>query len=145
MLFKIFGEPWQAMDMLQRQMNQLFDDFLPVPERTTPFPLVNMWGSDNEVMIVAEIPGIDPAALEINVVEATITIQGNRKIVPAAEEKDVVYHRQERPKGEFKRMLKLPFRVDADKVEAKYEKGIIHIKLPRAEKDKPRQIKVQGS
>jgi len=146
MVFReFFTEPWQGLDMLQQEMNRLFGEFFPTPERTARFPLVNMWGTENEVVITAELSGINANELELNVVADTLTIQGKRIPPPEGEAKDVVYHRKERVMGDFKRTLKLPFRIEAEKVEAKYEKGVLEIKLPRAEQDKPRQIKVQGS
>lgn len=110
--------------------------------RRVNFPLLNMWGKEDELVVSAELPGVNPNDLEINVRENLLAIQGKREDVVSGE--NIQYHRQERPQGQFNRTLKLPFVVDPEKVEAKYEKGILSIKLPRAEKDKPRKIQVQA-
>lgn len=144
MLFKeFFGEPWYPMDKLYREMSRMFENFGASTEAGVSFPLVNMWSTENEALVCAELPGVNPQEVDINIHEDILTIQGQRKVAQEKEEK-ILYHRQERDLGNYRRKLRLPFRVEGDKVEAKYEKGILSIKLPRAEKDKPRQIKVQG-
>jgi len=143
MFFRNFEMP---MSMLHDEMNRLFNEYLGEPAEKVHFPLVNIWGTENEVLVCAELPGVNPNDVNIHVMEDTLTIDGQRKGPEVGDGKEkVVYHRQERNLGNFKRTLKLPFRAEPDKVEAKYEKGILEVRLPRAERDKPRQIKVQSA
>ncbi|MBM4315661.1 MAG: Hsp20/alpha crystallin family protein, partial [Deltaproteobacteria bacterium] len=100
------------------------------------------WVGEGDVIVTAELPGMDTGNTDISVVGDTLTISGSRKAEPLKEGES--YHRQERSHGQFKRTLQLPFRVEADKVEAKYEKGILRLTLPRAEADKPRKISVRS-
>jgi len=80
--------------------------------------------------------------LEIYVREGNqLSIQGERQ--PCAPEKGV-WHRQERGFGKFNRAIELPVAVDADKVEARFEHGVLHVKLPKSESAKPRRILVKG-
>jgi HSP20 family protein len=105
------------------------------------FPATNVWVSENSAVVTTEVPGIDPIALEISVVKDSLTLRGSRKAEELKEGE--AYHRQERWNGQFTRTLELPFPVDADKVEARFAKGVLYISLPRAEADKPRKITVK--
>jgi HSP20 family protein len=135
--------PWgtfAALRDLQREMNRLFEGGLPAA-RTARYPLVNLLSDSNEAIITAEIPGVDPADLEISLTKGQLTIRGNLKD-SAPEGEDVVCHRKERSRGPFARTFTLPFEVEEEKISAKYEKGVLAITLPRAEKSKPRTIQV---
>jgi HSP20 family protein len=88
------------------------------------------------------LPGIDPAKLDISIIGDSLTIGGVHESEKAEPERN--YHRQERSFGSFRRSIKLPFQVDADKVEAIYEKGVLQLTLPRAEAEKPRKIAIKS-
>lgn len=135
----LFYEPWHH---LFHEMNRMFEDFpLGKWSEAQQYPPVNIWSTENDAVLMAQVPGVNPNELEINVLQDVITLRGTRK--SAGEEGE--YHRQERASGNFQRSFKLPFKVDANKVEAKYEKGILHVQLPRSEQDKPKQIKVKAN
>lgn len=137
----LFWEPWmEPWPTLFRQINRLWED---MPQNKTNFPPVNIWSTENEAMLQAELPGIDPNAIEINVLQDVVDVRGERK--PVAQGEDMVYRRQERSLGSFQRRFRLPFRIDAENVQARYEKGILQLKLPRSKQDMPKQIKVKGS
>ncbi len=106
------------------------------------FPPLNLWSSENDVLISAEMPGIDAKNLDISVMNDFVTINGSREEEQLGEGE--AYHRQERSHGRFSRSLRLPFRVDSSKVDAKYEKGILNISLPRHEQDKPKRIQIKA-
>ncbi len=134
---------WGEMDRLQREMNRLF-------ERTTgrrarmaaSFPAMNVWASEDQQVLTAEVPGFDPDEIEVKVIGDVLTISGRRE--PEEHPADVHYHRRERGYGSFTRSIELPYQVDAGKVEATFKNGIIEIQLPRAEEDKPRKITVKS-
>jgi len=132
---------WDDVDRLQREMNRLFENFDRAFAPAAHFPAVNLWLNEEGAVVTAELPGVDVKDLEINVVGETLTISGERK--PEVVDKDAVYHRQERGFGKFTRMVELPFGVDANKIQAMLENGILKILLPRAEKDRPRKITVK--
>lgn len=135
--------PWEEMERLQREINRLFE--LPSMRSfaAAGFPLMNLWSNDEGAVITAEVPGIDIKDLEISVLGQTLTLRGERKLDEIDNDK-VSYHRQERSFGKFVRTIELPFAVDADKVEARLDKGVLVIRLPRAEADRPRKIAVKA-
>ena len=111
------------------------------PGLAASYPPLNVGEDDQNYYAEAELPGMPLDALEIFVAEGNqLTIQGERK--PA--DKTGAWHRQERGFGTFCRTLKLPGEVDADKVEAKLEQGVLRVVLPKSEKARPRRIAIKG-
>jgi HSP20 family protein len=138
-----YGDAWGAMDQLQREVNRLFEPFVrSAPRNFESFPLVNVWTSEDNALVTAEIPGIDPDSIEVTVKDNTVTLRGKREIEKLKEGE--TYLRQERGAGAFVRAFTLPFRVDADKVTAEYRLGILQLTLPRRQEDKPRRIAISG-
>lgn len=135
-------DPLEEVERLHRDVHRLFSGFLP-SYAPRVFPPVNVWTGRDDVIVTAEVPGVDPAKLEITVVGDTLTLSGVRE--PAEAKEGQVINRQERETGSFTRTVQLPFRVDPDKVEATYARGILRINLPRLEADKPKQIPVKAS
>jgi HSP20 family protein len=107
------------------------------------YPLLNVWTSPEGLMVEADMPGVAPADVDIDLVGDELTISG--KVNATATAENVVVHRQERPHGEFARKLKLPFRIDSNNVSAAFRNGVLRIKLPRSEEQKPRKIAVQAA
>ena len=140
-----FRSPWQEMERLQREMNHLFSDsFSLAGGRTGPnYPAMNVWTNEESAVITAELPGISPEDIDISVVGDMLTLSGERKL-EELEEGDK-YHRRERGYGKFSRTFQLPFKVEAEKVEAIFERGVLHLSLPRAESDKPKKITVKSA
>jgi HSP20 family protein len=136
--------PWREIDRMQREMNQLMQSFPSfLGSRVAPsFPSINVWLSEEGAVATAELPGVNPEDLDISVVGETLTLTGSRQ--PEELKEGEKYHRRERRFGKFTRTFQLPFTVEADKVEAKFDKGILHIALPRAEAEKPRKISVKA-
>ncbi len=134
---------WREMERLQRDMNQLVGGLGSRVVTPASFPAMNVWTGDDTAVITAEVPGVSADEIDISVVGETLTLSGERK--PEDLEGGVRYHRRERGGGRFSRSIELPFRVDADKVEAAYDKGILRVTLPRAEADKPRKITVRAA
>lgn len=132
-------DPITEVQRLQREMNRLFSGSTEFYAHD--FPLVNVWRGENGAIVTAELPGIDAAKLDISVIGDSLTLSGNRELDPLREGES--FHRQERAYGRFTRTLQLPFQVDTAKVQAKYEKGILQITLPRMEIDKPKKITIK--
>jgi HSP20 family protein len=125
---------------LQREMNRLFSS---VGGQRAPqdYPAVNIWEKDGKAVVTAELPGINPEKMDITVSGEILTVSGTEEKEPFPEGQ--IYVRQERGLGNFKRSIQLPFQVDARAVEAKYDKGILTITLPRIKDDLPKKIKIQ--
>lgn len=132
-------EPWREFRRLQRDMNKLFGTSPGYTARE--YPAMNLWRGDDDVILTAEIPGVEANDLDISVHDNTMILRGSRKTDSLKEGE--TYHRQERDTGSFVRSVQLPFDVDVDKVQAKLAKGILHLTLPRAEIEKPKKIEVK--
>ncbi len=133
-------DPWQELDRIQNEMSRLLrDTFGRVAVRR--YPAINMWANNDQAIVTAELPGFDPDKLEITVLNDELHIKGERKLPEP--EKDVTFHRKEIDVDSFQRTITLPFAVENDKVEAKFDRGVLTIVLPRAEADKPRKIQVK--
>jgi len=131
-------DPLHEMQRLQGEMNRVFSG---LGQHFSPeLPPVNAWVGESDVVVTAELPGVDPSKVDVSVVGDTLTISGARDAEILKEGES--YHRQERNHGRFTRSLQLPFHVEAGRVEAKYDKGILRITLPRAEADKPKKVAV---
>ncbi len=138
-----YGGLWRDMDRLQREMNRLFEPF----SRTAAgaggdFPAVNIWTGEDDVILTAEIPGVDPDTLEVTVKNDTVTLRGSREANGLEEGES--YLRHERGAGRFVRSFALPFPVEGDAVTAQYRMGILQVTLPRREEDKPKKITVNA-
>lgn len=121
---------------LYREMNRLFGDYT----AGASYPPVNVWSDDNEAIVSAELPGVDPKDVNIAVENDLLAIEGERKLETPGEAD--VQVRRERPAGRFIRRLQLPFEIESEKVEARYENGVLNIRLPRREATKPRRIEI---
>ncbi|HEV3438290.1 MAG TPA: Hsp20/alpha crystallin family protein [Gemmata sp.] len=130
---------------LWHEFNQVQDEFTKWFGRTVGNPTdpqLSVWEDENAVYAEVDLPGIDPAKLEITVTEGNqLTVQGER-VPPTIS--GAAWIRQERPFGKFVRIVGLPTLVDAEKVDAKYENGILRLTLPKHEAAKPRKITVTG-
>ena len=145
MMYRRYRMPtmWRDMDRLQREMNRLFADYTPSRLRTAPsYPAMNVWSNEEGLLVTAEVPGVSPQDIEVNVIGETLTLSGARK--PDELKEGARYHRQERGYGKFSRTLQLPFPVSVEKIEANFKSGVLSVRLPRAEEDKPRKIAVKS-
>jgi len=104
-------------------------------------PACDVFEDKDAVKIVAEIPGVKPEDVKISIENQVLTIRGEKK--PVAEETTERVHRYERSYGAFERSFALPNLVDPDKIEAKYDGGILTVTLPKAERARPREISVK--
>lgn len=135
---------WRELDRLHRQMDRLFDGYTRQRAPMAPgFPAVNVWADEESVLISAELPGMDSDDIEINVVDDTLTLSGERSEEQIPEEARV--HRQERGYGQFSRSINMPYRIDIDNVDANFKNGVLQITLPRAEEDRPKKISVSAN
>src|SRR5208283_5767833 len=126
---------WREFEMLNR-------GFSGSDVSSGELPLFNVWLSTDTVTVTTEVPGIEASAIDISVMGKSVTVRGSR------ESEEVkhggAYHRRERWFGSFSKTIEIPFTVDADKVEAKFSKGVLYMSLPRAEADKPKKIAIKS-
>lgn len=104
---------------------------------------VDLWETSEAYHLRADVPGLTPDDIEINATSDTITFSGEVK-AEAAGENDV-WLRRERRYGKFTRSFTLPLQIDANKIDATFENGTLHLVLPKADEVKPKQIKVRAT
>ncbi|ALP53291.1 heat-shock protein Hsp20 [Candidatus Tenderia electrophaga] len=129
---------------LQREMDQLFSAS-PMPSGIRAlgreaYPPINIGSTEEQVDVYLFAAGVDPRSLDISIQQNLLTLAGERKLDT---ETGVNYYRKERFNGAFRRVVTLPEDVDPDKVQAKYQDGVLHVTLQRRESSRPRKIEVQ--
>jgi len=140
-------EPAREMMTLREAMDRLFDDAF-----TRPFnirdgwsmsaPAVDMYQTDNEVVVRASVPGLKADEVQINITGDVLTLKGGVK--QEEERKDRAWHIREHRFGSFERSIALPTAVKTDKAEAVFENGILTITLPKADEVKPKTINIKA-
>jgi HSP20 family protein len=137
-------DPFSSLLSLQQELERFTHNpaFSLGPSGYGAYPPVNVFENPEGTVIIAEVPGLDPAKIEVSGQGRTLTLRGERKreegLNPAG------YHRRERPFGEFSRSIQLPNDLDLSKAAANYEAGVLTLKIPKAEAAKPRQITVNA-
>ncbi|GMV32181.1 MAG: heat-shock protein Hsp20 [Chloroflexi bacterium] len=138
-------EPAREMMTLREAMDRLFDDAftrpLSLPGNAWSVPVVDMYQTDNEVVVKAALPGVKSDEVQINITGELLTLRGEVK--EESETKEKAYHIREQRWGSFERSIALPTQVVADKAKAEFENGILTITLPKAEEVKPRTIAIK--
>ena len=130
---------------LAREMEETFGRFFPAwsEERAYAWmPAVDMVEEKDEIVVKADLPGLDQKDIEVTVHDGTLTIRGERK--EEKEEKKDDYYYAERSSGTFMRSLPLPKGVDADKVKATFKKGVLEVHLPKAKDAKGKAIEIKA-
>lgn len=129
--------PFSNIKLFEDTLNRFFDQ----PASTRPWsPSVDIAENENELTLTADLPGVKMEDLDIKIEEGVLTLSGSRKF--ENEEKKGNYHRIERAYGSFHRAFSLPDTIDADKVQARFDNGVLKVALPKKELAKPRSIKV---
>jgi len=127
-------------------MNRMFDDAgrtwrTDEPAATTTWsPAVDIFETEGEIVVKAELPGMERKDIALNLENNVLTVRGERRFVK--ETKDDNYHRIERSYGTFSRSFSIPATVDEEKIRADYRDGVLKIVLPKKEQAKPKQIRI---
>jgi HSP20 family protein len=139
--------PWRPFRELE-EWERRFDDLLgrplwqlPVEERGW-MPALDVFEKEDKFVVKAELPGIKEDDIHVSVVGDTLSIKGEKKTETEVKEED--YYRSERSYGRFCRSIPLPSNVDADKIEASFEDGVLEVALPKSAKVKPKRIAVSA-
>jgi HSP20 family protein len=139
-------EPFREFNTLQDRMNRLFrESFASDPQEqslaTSSFaPPVDVYEDEHNITLKIEVPGIDEKDIDVRIENNTLTVHGERKF--EKEEKEENFRRVERQYGSFTRSFTLPTTVDAEKISAGYNQGILKVSLAKKAEAKPKQIKV---
>lgn len=139
--------PMRDLDSLQSDMNTLFDRFFDTGNGGTGGGAVRRWvpamdlaETDDSLVLRADLPGMTEDDVEIEIKDGVLAISGERK--SESEEKGEGYHRVERAFGRFTRSLQLPKGVDADKIDAGFDNGVLEVKIPKPEETQPKRISI---
>jgi HSP20 family protein len=140
-------EPFRDLMTTQERLGRLFNDlsrgFLEEDGGTRPWsPAVDIFETDQNLVVKAELPGVDAKDVEIRVEDNTLYLKGERKFEKETKEEN--YHRVERTYGSFARSFSLPNSVDSEKTTAEYKDGILTVTMPKREEAKPKTIKIQA-
>jgi HSP20 family protein len=148
------GAGWSDMTSLQREMNRMFDDFFSgtdlssfrmMEEPLSRFaPSVDVKETSKKIKVTAELPGMDEKDISVSLQDDCLLISGERK--EEKKDEDEEYYHRELSYGSFRRMILLTAQVDAEKVEAKFNKGVLKITLPKiagTESDKAKKIEIK--
>jgi HSP20 family protein len=137
-------EPSRGATTLQEQFNRLFSDaFERTGEEsnlTSWAPAVDIFETEHELVVKADVPDVDPKDLDIRVENNILTIRGERKFEKKVDENN--YLRVERAYGSFSRSFSLANTVNAEAIKADYQNGVLTLSIPKREEAKPKQIKV---
>jgi HSP20 family protein len=105
-------------------------------------PAIDVFEKEDKFVMKAELPGMKEEDIDISIVGDTLTIEGERKAESEVKEDD--YYYCERSYGSFSRSIAIPSNVDAQKIEANYEDGVLEVSLPKTSKVKPKKISVSA-
>jgi len=139
--------PWRArkeLEALRREMDRLWEGFFgerafePIEKWS---PALDLAETKDNLVVTAELPGIDPKDISIDLSGDVLTVRGEKK--QEKEEKEENYHLIERRYGSFTRSIRLPVKIDEEKIKASYKNGVLKIVLPKSEEVKKKEIKIK--
>ncbi len=139
-------DPFRDLNSLQERMNRLFEDAnrgwrADEPSATTSWsPAVDIYETESEIIVQAEVPGMERKDIELTLENNVLTLKGERRF--EKEGKDENYHRIERSYGSFSRAFSIPAMVDEKMIKADYKEGVLAIILPKKEKARAKQINI---
>jgi HSP20 family protein len=137
-------DPFHNLSTLQDQVNRLFQSSFPARSDnsalTTWAPAVDIYETENELVLKADLPGISEKDLDVRVENNMLTVRGERKFEQQVKEDN--YLRVERSYGSFSRSFSLPNTVNTEAIKAEYKNGVLQVVMPKRAESKPKQVKV---
>jgi HSP20 family protein len=140
-------EPAREINSLQQEMNRLFGTFFDSPTSAAVtgagrwVPAMDLLEQGEHYVLRADLPGIEESDVQIELDDRVLTVSGERRF--DGEQRGDGYHRVERASGSFSRSLTLPEGVDAEAIEASFEKGVLEVRIPKPEQRKPRRVAIR--
>ncbi len=141
-------DPFRDLLSLQERMNKLFEESLLQTGKERQDLMVGGWSpavdvmeSNDEIVLKAELPGIDLKDVEVLIKDNVLTLRGERRFEKEEEKEN--YHRIERTYGTFQRFFTLPASVEQDKIKAKMKDGVLEVRIPKAKEEKSKKIEIE--
>jgi HSP20 family protein len=144
----LLGRDGESIGSLFREVEKTFEDFA----RRTPFaslgeialtPKIDVTESNGGLEVTAELPGVDEKDVDITLADGVLTIRGEKKSERDEEDKEKNWHIVERNYGSFARSIRLPFDPDMNKVEARFDKGVLRVRLPKSAEAAKKERKIE--
>ena len=142
-------DPFRDLVSIQDELNRLFGRTFVGPETTRPLaagtwmPSMDVFETEDRIVAEVELPGIEPDKVDVSVEDSTLTVSGSREFTDQLKDENV--HRVERRYGAFARAITLPQTADTEKVEAKFDKGVLRVEVPKVERAKPKRIEIKAA
>ena len=140
-------DPTREVDSLQSEVNRLFDTFFggqPTNSGVRRWvPAMDLVETDHDLVLKADLPGLDKDDVNIEVKDGVLTVSGERKA--EHEERTDGFYRVERAFGTFSRSMSLPQRIDAERIGASFDKGVLEVRIPKPEERKPHRVEIGAS
>lgn len=137
-------EPFRGLNTLQDQVNRLLEDSIreagPNSSLTAWAPAVDIYETGSELVVTADLPGINEKDIDVRVENNMLTVRGERKLEKTVNEDNMLL--VERAYGSFSRSFSLPNTVNMEAIKADFHDGVLTVKLPKREESKPKQVKV---
>jgi HSP20 family protein len=140
-------DPFRDLVTLRDRMNRLFEDAVSTARTdekdmisSSWAPAVDIYEDEKQLVLTAELPGINEKDVDIKIEDNTLIIHGERKLEKETREEN--YHRIERAYGSFYRSFTLPNHIDQDKIQAEHENGVLKIVMPKKPELQPRKVKI---
>jgi HSP20 family protein len=137
-MFSSYGDPFAR---LQHELEQMLSSF--EGPYSGVYPPIDVFDAGEEVVLKAELPGVDPGKLDVEVRDNTVTIKGDR--VSDAPSGQAAFHRRERVEGQFRRVIRLPARLANEEAKADYKYGVLTVRIPKAKEARPRRLQVEAA
>ena len=141
-------DPFRDLVSIQDELNRLFGRTYTGGEALRPtaagawMPAMDVYETGDTIVAKLELPGIEPGDVEVAVEDSTLTVSGKREFESETNEEN--YHRVERRYGSFSRSISLPQTADVEKVNARFDKGVLQIEVPKSERAKPTKIEIEA-
>ncbi|CAN2040672.1 HSP20 family protein [Candidatus Magnetomoraceae bacterium gMMP-15] len=140
-------EPFRGIVTLQDRINRVFDDVFTGSREVSDDiakgiwkPVADIYEMEDNIVVKAELPGLNKEDVSVEIKDNVLSLKGERSV--DNEVKDKNYYRKERSYGSFQRSFTLPHSVDPDSVKAKFKDGLLEVEIPKPEKEKPKEIKI---
>jgi HSP20 family protein len=136
-------EPVREISSIQNEVNRLFNSFFDTPVTASErrwLPAMDLVETDDQFILRADLPGLSENDVGIELEDRVLTISGERRA--EHEDRKEGYHRVERAYGRFTRSLTLPEGVDPEAVEARFDRGVLEVRIPKPEQPKPRRVTI---